>query len=405
MNRELSKTKPRKQPKEKQAISIGSIDVGFLLLIAGMALFGLFMLLSASSYESEKLTKHPQTFFLTQATAMGIGFAVMIMMAYFDYRWLRKFGWILSLFALGCLILVDFSPLGITSGGSQRWLHLGPLSFQPSEIAKISCLILMADGLSKYKWNSANVLKRIILCLLIAGLILKEPDLGTAVLVLSSCGCLLVAAGLNLGVAFTTIICGLGGVYLSIINNPYQLNRFTGWLAPEKDPLNTGYNLLQSYYAIGSGGILGVGYGQSIQKLGYLPVSYADFIFAIICEELGMVGCFVVMFFFLNLLWKGSDIALKVPGNFGKLLGVGIVCSLCIQAIFNLGGVVGLLPVTGMPLPLISYGKTSVIVIGFMLGILLNLSRHKLTKSSSKQNAELKGLQPSAQSFNFAAVK
>jgi cell division protein FtsW len=356
---------------------VGKADYSFVLFIFGLSLFGLLVLLSASSYESEKATKFPQTFFLQQAGALLIGMGVMFVTSLIDYRWLRKLGWLLSIFAALCLLLVDFSPMGITAGGSQRWLNLGPFSFQPSEIVKISVLILMADGLAKASWKSWTVLKRLLLCAFMAGLILKEPDLGTAVLVLSSCGCLLLVGGLNLTLALVAGIFGVGGVWLSILNNPYQLQRFQGWLAPEKDPLNTGYNLLQSYYAIGAGGIWGVGYGASLQKLGYLPISYADFIFAIICEELGTTGSVLVVGSFLYLLWKGSQIAVKVPNAFGKLLGIGIVSSILIQAIFNLGGVVGLLPVTGMPLPLISYGKTSLIVLGFMFGILINLSRHK----------------------------
>lgn len=359
---------------------IGRLDYSFLLFIFGLAAFGLIMLLSASSYESEKATKFPHIFFFRQGGTMLISFGIMLLMSLIDYRYLRNFGWFLSITALICLILVDFSSLGITAGGSQRWLNFGALSFQPSEIAKIAVLILMADGLSKARWNSWPVLKRLLLCLIIAFLILKEPDLGTAVLVLSSCTCLLIAGGLNLLLAIVVAIAGFGGIWLSIANNPYQAQRFQGWLAPEKDPLGIGYNLLQSYYAIGSGGFWGNGYGSSIQKLGYLPVSYADFIFAIICEELGFIGSIMVIASFLYLLWKGVQISLRVPGNFGRLLGLGIVFSLSIQAIFNLGGVVGLLPVTGMPLPLISYGKTSLIVVGFMLGILLNLSKHKIVK-------------------------
>lgn len=356
---------------------IGKVDQSFFFFIVALSLFGLFVLLSASSYESEKATRLPQTFFLQQAGTLLLSFVIMLLVSSLDYRWLRKLGWISSITAIVSLILVDFSPLGITAGGSQRWLNLGPLSFQPSEIAKIAVLILMADGLAKASWKSRSVLIRLLLCGLMAGLVLKEPDLGTAVLILSSCGCLLIAGGLNLLVASGTAIVGILGVWISILKNPYQFERLQGWLAPEKDPLGSGYNLLQAHYAIGSGSVWGVGYGASIQKLGYLPVSYADFIFAIICEELGIVGSITILASFIYLLWKGSEIALKVPGNFGRLLGLGIVFSLTIQAVFNLGGVVGMLPVTGMPLPFISYGKTSLVVVGAMLGILLGLSKYK----------------------------
>ncbi|MDJ0625375.1 MAG: putative peptidoglycan glycosyltransferase FtsW [Candidatus Caenarcaniphilales bacterium] len=377
-----------------QKTYFGKQDYSFLIFVCIWALFGLTMLLSASSYESEKITGAPQTFFLTQAATLGISFALMLLIGLMDYRVLRKLSWVLAAFSLIALVLVSFSSLGLSAGGSQRWLKIGALSFQPSEIAKISCLILMADGLANNSWRSLKVIKRFLFCFLIAVLILKQPDLGTAVLILASCGCLLLAGGLNLFLAISFVALALGGVILSVMKNPYQMQRITGWLTPEQDPIGAGYNLLQSHYAIGSGGVFGLGYGQSIQKLGYLPVSYSDFIFAIICEELGFIGVLLVIGGFLFLLWKGLQIAFRVPSNFGKLLGFGIIFSLIIQTIFNLGGVIGLLPVTGMPLPLISYGKTSVVVVGIMLGIFLNLSRSKGVKLNiDREHSEKNTLQ------------
>lgn len=361
----------------KYKISPGRPDYTFIFFIVSLAIFGLIMLLSASSYESETLTKYPQTFFLKQAGAMGIALTLMFIISFVNYNFLRLLSWPLASIALISLILVEFSPLGIVSGGSQRWLNLGPFSFQPSEIVKIATLLLMADGLSRFEWKHIEVLKRLGFCLLMCALVLKEPDLGTSILIIASCGSLMLIGGTNLFLFISAGLMGLGAVVASILHNPYQLQRFQAWLAPEKDPLNTGYNLLQSYYAIAWGGLFGTGYGDSLHKSGYLPISYADFIFAIICEELGSLGAFLVIGAFIYLLCKGFSIALKAANSFGKLLGLGIVICLSVQTIFNLSGVVGLLPVTGMPLPLISYGKTSVIVVGFMLGILINISRYK----------------------------
>jgi cell division protein FtsW len=372
--------------KVRQFFQTARPDYSLVAFITFLSFFGLAMLLSASSYESEKVAKLPQALFVSQFIAFLIGFAIMLAASLTNYRYLRKLAWPLSIFSFIALLLVDFSPLGITAGGSQRWLNLGPLSFQPSELVKISVILLMADGLAERKWNSLAVMKRFSLCMIMAFLILKEPDLGTSVLVVVTCACMLISAGMNLLVAIGSAIVGLAGVCLSIMHNPYQLERFQGWLSPEKDPLNTGYNLLQSFYAIGSGGVFGAGYGASIQKLGYLPVSYADFIFAIICEELGLMGSITVIGCFVYLLWKGTSISLETPGNFGKLLGLGFIFNLTVQAIFNLSGVVGLLPVTGMPLPLISYGKTSIIVVGFMLGVIINLSRQKQIYIQSLQS-------------------
>ncbi len=358
-------------------VSASQPDYTFIFFILALAVFGLIMLLSASSYESETLTKYPQTFFIRQAGAMAIAMILMFIISFINYNSLRLLSWPLGFIALISLILVEFSPLGISSGGSQRWLNLGPISFQPSEIVKITTLLLMADGLSRFEWKHIEVLKRLAFCLLMCLLVLKEPDLGTSILIIASCGSLMLIGGMNLFLFSVGALMGLGAVTLSILNKPYQLQRFQAWLAPEKDPLNTGYNLLQSYYAIAWGGIFGTGYGDSLHKSGYLPISYADFIFAIICEELGTLGAFIVIGAFIYLLYKGFSISLKAANSFGKLLGLGIVICLSVQTIFNLSGVVGLLPVTGMPLPLISYGKTSLIVIGCMLGILINISRYK----------------------------
>ena len=362
----------------KQAI--GQINYSFLVGILVLASFGLLMLLSAASYESEKLTGNPHTFFLQQASTMLVTLTLMIVTSLVDYRYLRRTGWLLSFLALICLLLIEFSPWGKSSGGAQRWLQIGNFSFQPSEIVKISVLILMADGLAKAQWLSGKIIKRLLLCTILAFLILKQPDLGTTIVILVSCFCLLFIRGLNWGLGIFSLMAGVGVFWLSLLQNTYQMKRINGWLYPQKDPLGTGYNLLQSYYAVGSGGLWGTGYGNSLQKLGYLPVSYADFIFAIICEELGFIGLLLVIGLFLYLLWESVSTCLMVPDTFGKLLGIGIVFSLILQVIFNLGGVIGLLPVTGMPLPFISYGKTSLIVTGFMLGILLNLSKYKLNK-------------------------
>ncbi len=361
---------------------IGRPDSRLILFVCGFASIGLIMLLSASSYESEKSARDPLALFVQQSIAVGLGGIVMFLTSLFDYRYLRKFGWILSILCICFLCLVDFSSLGISSGGSERWLNLGPLTFQPSEIAKIAALILMADGLANFKWNSGPILLRLIICLVMAVLILKEPDLGTAVIIISTIGYLLFASGLNLFLAIGALVTGFGGVVLSLQFNPYQMERFQGWLSPEKDPLGAGYNLLQSYYAIGNGGLFGVGYGNSIQKLGYLPVSYADYIFPVISEELGVVGSLLIVGGFVYFLWRGNAAALKIPGGFGRLLGLGIVFSLALQAIFNLSGVIGLLPMTGVPLPFISYGKTSIIMTGFMVGILINLSKHKVVSQN-----------------------
>jgi len=409
-----------------------------LLFYLFFCLFGLTCLLSASSpYESEKLTGDPNFLFFNQLIAFLISLGCLAVFSSFDYKLLRSASWILTLFVLICLLLVQFSPLGILAGGAKRWLNLGFFSFQPSEICKITVTVLLADALAKKRFNqyqlkdklknlakislfllvlvvaylvskdlenSLNLLvlalsffalyfifvkldllhKRISLVLLIVSLILKQPDLGTGLLLVSTSFFLFFINGLNLAEIVTLCFALIGLLTVNLKINLYQYERIKAWLNPYDHPLSLGYNLIQSYYAIGRGGIWGVGYGSSEQKLGYLPVAYSDFIYSIICEELGLIGSILVVGSFITFLWKGFSLLLRVQEKFGKILGLGLIFCICFQTVFNLAGVTGLLPITGITLPFVSYGKSSLITLGIMIGIIINIIDKDSLIDSSK---------------------
>jgi len=352
-------------------------DRTLLLCLLFLLCFGVLCLLSASGYESEKFSGSPYALLAGQSIALCIGIVFLVAGSLFNYHYLRKLSPYLALFCLLSLLLVKFSPLGITAGGARRWIDLGIITFQPSELCKVSVLLLLSDGLSRWQWFNKAVILRVCLCLLMVGLILRQPDLGTSALLVLLIGLYLFFRGMNM--LLVTAIAGsiIYGGLLLIKSTPYQNQRLMAWLDPSKDPAGIGYNLMQSYYAIAENGLWGTGYGNSFYKMGHLPISHADFVFPIICEEMGIVGAICVLGALMLFLWRGLAISVKVPGRFGRLLGIGIVFLLSAQSIFNLGGVTGLLPVTGIPLPLISYGKTSLIVTCFLLGVLINLSRQR----------------------------
>ncbi len=379
----MQSTKTAQAPPSKpQRAKVGplSFDKGLFAVALFLMAFGLLVLLSASVYESERLTANssPDFLFREQALAMLLGLFCMVGVSLIDYRVWRNLAIPLLLLAGAALLAVAFSPLGISSGGSRRWLRLGAFSLQPSEFAKLAVIVFCASHLTRHRWQSVAGLFGLAACFGLVFLVLKQPDLGTAVVILLSIAYLLLCSEFNLLLAFVLGSAGLAGLWFNIQNSPYQFQRLTSWLNPEKFPLSSGWNLLQAQYAIALGGLWGVGYGNSIQKLGYLPVSHADFIFAVICEELGLLGALIVICSFLFLLWKGLEISLQSRDDFGRLLGIGITLSICTQTFFNLAGCTGLLPVTGMTLPFISHGKTSVVVLGLMLGILLNLSKYRI---------------------------
>ncbi|HHY93213.1 MAG TPA: cell division protein FtsW, partial [Firmicutes bacterium] len=268
--------------------------------------------------------------------------------------------------------------IGVAGGGARRWLQVGPLNVQPSEVAKLCTVLFLAGFLAERGDRIRHFWRGLLPVLVVVGilclLILKQPDLGTAVALAGTAGVMLFAAGADL-----RHLAGLGAaavpvLWWAIMGEEYRRVRFLAFLNPAADPQGSGYHIIQSLYALGSGGLLGVGLGQSHQKFLYLPERHTDFIFAILGEEIGLLGTLAVLFLFFLLAWRGCRAAMLAPDRFGTLLAIGIISMVTLQALVNIGVVTGSLPITGIPLPFISYGGSSLVFSLASIGILLNIS-------------------------------
>ncbi|MEB3206771.1 MAG: FtsW/RodA/SpoVE family cell cycle protein, partial [Vampirovibrionales bacterium] len=273
--------------------------------------------------------------------------------------------------------------VGTTANGSSRWLMLpGGIQFQPSEFAKLSGILLVAQAIvSKPSMRHWHTLFSLGLLGLIVVLVLKQPNVSMVLLLgLTSAAMAFVSSGLSSWFYVMGLPLVGGFLWNKIQHTDYLSKRLIGWLNPWGDPQGTGYNLIQSWYAIGNGGILGRGWGQSLQKLNALPFPHTDFIYSIVCEELGLLGSLAMVTLFGIIAWRGIHIALTCRDRYGQILAFGITFSIVIQALLNMSVAVGLLPVTGVTLPLVSYGGTSILVTLLMLGVLMHCSR--LTRKS-----------------------
>lgn len=352
----------------------------FLIFFATVTLLGLgiVMVFSSSSVAAAAEFNDGLYYLKRQAVWSFIGLVGMSFLMQVDYHRLKRWGvpaLIIAVFLLG-VVLVE--GIGREGGGAQRWLRLGPLNVQPSEVAKLCTVLFLAGFLADRGEKIRNFWRGLFPPLVLLGglflMILKQPDLGTAVALAGTVGIMLFAAG-----ADWRHLAGLGAMavpvlWWAIMGETYRRNRFLAFLNPSADPLGAGYHIIQSLYAIGSGGLLGVGLGQSHQKFLYLPERHTDFIFAILGEELGFIGTLAVLALFFLLAWRGCRAAMLAPDRFGSLLAVGIIGMVTLQALVNIGVVTGSLPITGIPLPFISYGGSSLVFSLAGIGILLNIS-------------------------------
>lgn len=304
----------------------------------------------------------------------------MFFAANYDYRKLKKWSKLALFGSLGLLILVLIPGIGVVVNDARRWIQLGPINFQPSEVAKFGVVLFLATNLAQ----NYKILKRfgglmfyLVILGIFAGVIMLEPHFSCTMLILSSAAIMLFVAGARwkhiLGLA---VPAGIGVVAL-IASAPYRLQRVTTFLDPFKDIQGEGWQIVQSLYAIGSGGIFGAGIGQSRQKYLNIPEPQNDFIFSIICEELGLFGAILVIALFAFLIYRGVKIALEAPDLFGTLLTVGIISLIAMQALVNIAVVTSSIPVTGMPLPFFSYGGTALAITMAEMGVVLNVSKHK----------------------------
>lgn len=353
-------------------------DLGLFLVILGLVTFGWVMVYSTSALVAESTYGNQYYFLKKQITASFMGFGCLLVTLNIPYQKWQRWAWIL--FGVGAATLALVLVAGRQVGGAKRWLKLGPLGFQPSEPMKIFLILALASYLDKHQSSLKNFWGRFVpTCLIFlipAALTLKEPDLGTCLLMSGTGFAMMLAAGARpehcLGLA---ALGGLGAA-LAILKANYRMHRVLAFLNPWKDPQGAGYQLIQSLLALGSGGVLGKGLGNSQLKLHYLPDAHTDFIFSILGEELGLVGTLLLLTLFAALAVRGFRIARHAPNLFGTLTAAGIVFWTSFQAFIHLAVSVGLVPTKGIPLPFLSFGGSSLVVILASFGILLNISRY-----------------------------
>jgi len=358
------------------------------LLVAVLALvaIGVVMVYSASSVRALLSSNDPARYGIAQAVFAAIGLSAMVVMSRIDFRVYRYFAIPAYVGALVLLALVLVPSIGFEVGGSRRWLQLPVIgNFQPAEVAKLAIILYLAQWLDR-RGRGAHGLRGglIPFALLVAPgflLIAAEPDLGTAgIYAVAAMSVFFMSGASMVGfVAMAGAVAAAAVVFIS--RTPYQLARVTTFLDPERDPLGAGYNAMQALMALAMGGLAGVGLGASRQKYLYLPAPSTDFIYAIIGEEWGLIGTLIVLVLFLVIAWQGYRIAVHAPDTFSGLLAAGITTWLVVQAVINMMVVTALWPVTGVPLPFISYGGTALIINLVAIGILLSISREAQTGS------------------------
>lgn len=336
------------------------------------------MVLSASAVVSLERTGSSYHYLTRQALYAGIGIVFLFVLSRVNYRSLRKLAPFLLIITGVLLVLVLIPGIGVVVNGARRWIELGFIRFQPSELAKLAAILYAATYLATYK-GSISELKDLMPPLLVACflglLVLLQPDMGTTGVVILSTMVIIFAAGAKIRhVAGITSVLAIGA-YLAVSMESYRMDRMTAFIDPWQDPQGTGYQIIQSLIAFGSGGFFGVGLGMSRQKFSYLPESYTDFIFAVIGEELGLLGAGLVIALLAGLGYFGFRIALRAPDYFGKLLAGGLTGAIMLQSVINISAVTGIFPVTGVPLPFISAGGTALLLNMSAVGIILSVSR------------------------------
>lgn len=356
------------------------IDKVLLCSVIGLAIFGLMMIYSSSSIWAEYKFNDSFHYLKYQAVFFLIGLVELFVISKIDYNIYYKYSNKILFICIVLLILVLIPGIGSIRNGSRSWFGIGPLGIQPSEAAKLGLIIFV----SKYLTNSSSYIKSYIkgvfpilfITLFIFGLIMLQPDLGTGLILVVSIISLLFIAGIDIKFFIVSGIIGVIGVVILILIAPYRMARITSFLDPWSDALGTGFQIIQSLYAIGPQGIFGTGYLNSVQKHFYLPEPQTDFIFSIIAEEFGVVGSFLVTSLFTIILFRGIKISSNQLDPFAKYLSFGMTFQIIIQSILNLCVVVGLIPVTGVTLPFLSYGGSSLLVSMASIGIILNISKN-----------------------------
>lgn len=340
---------------------------------------GIVMVFSASAIHARELTGNPYYFLLRQLLWVALGVAALFGILQLDYRRWRHPGAIFTALFVVIALLVAVLFLD-PSRSVHRWIRFGALSFQPSELAKLVLVLFLAYFLERRRHAIDDVAGTLLpasgISLLLVTLVVVEPDLGTAASLSLIAASMFFAAGMRVRYLLYLGLAAIPAAYFLIVLEPYRLARIRAFLDPAADPQGAGFQAAQSLIAVGSGGFFGVGLMDGKQKLFYLPEAHTDFIFAVISEELGLLGATAVIFLVAVFCWRGLRIAGRVPDGFARLLAVGVTAMVAWQALINLSVVLALLPTKGIPLPLVSYGGSSLLVTLVGVGMLLNVSQH-----------------------------
>lgn len=353
-----------------------------LLLLATFALLlvGLIMVYSASEVSAANKFGDAFYFLKRQLLFAATGGALMFIVMKIDYRVWKSWSKLGLALCFSLLLLVLIPGVGLSRGGASSWLGIGAFSIQPSEFMKVALIIFLSRFLSEHQNHllsfKRGLLPSLLPVFLSFGLIMLQPDLGTGTVLMLTCLTVIFVAGARTRHFVFMGAAGIAGAAALIISAPYRIRRLTSFFDPWQDPGGGGFQIIQSLLAIGPGGLLGFGLGQSRQKYQYLPEAQNDFIFAIISEELGFIGAVFVLALFCVLLWRGILIAMKAPDLFGALFATGITGMIAIQVMINIAVVTGLIPVTGITLPFLSYGGSSLTLMLVSIGILLNISKY-----------------------------
>lgn len=371
----------KKKKTGKSSISFIAGDRPLLFVVFLLLGIGLLMVASAGVSYGNIRFDDGYYFFKRQLVGVGVGLVALFLFQRIPYQFWKKVSIPFFLTAIVLLVLVLIPGFGTQAYGASRWIDLGPISFQPSEVMKLALVVYFAAWLSgksparKTDFNEGVVPFAIVL-LVVSFLILKQPDTGTLGILFIIALSLFFASGARLSHIGLLLGTGFAGLLILVWLAPYRMRRMLVFLDPGHDPSGAGYQIKQALIALGSGGIFGLGLGHSRQKFAYLPEPMTDSIFAILGEELGIVGCAGLIALFVFFAHRGIRIARRAPDEFGRYLVVGIVSWIAFQAFVNIFAIIGLMPLTGVPLPFVSYGGTSIAVLLGAVGILLNVSKH-----------------------------
>jgi cell division protein FtsW len=350
---------------------------GLIILIFLLLFFGLAILFNSSIVISQEQTGKPYYYFFHQLLyGGGLGTVLFFIFSKINYKKWKRFAIPIFFLSLVLCVLVFVPSLGVRHGGAQRWLAIGPITFQPSEFLKLALIIYLSAFLTKK--NQGNTLLPFLAIIAVVGAIIAlQNDAGTLGLIAIISILIYFLSGTKIRNIAITLLIYIAGLFALIKFFPHRMERFMTFLNPSTDPQGISYQINQALLAIGSGGVAGRGLGHSIQKYNYLPEPMGDSVFAIMAEEIGFLGCMVFIVLMILFILKGFRVAQKVPNDFGKLMACGIVCWFGFQAAINIAAITGLIPLTGIPLPFVSYGSSALVISLAAAGILVNISRYQ----------------------------